>query len=83
MPDNANPASLSHTRAPRVARTSPLLLQLLTVGDRQVQETHATYDGESAMSRLVDGSFAIDARDIRIGTKKRDVEKGEDQKDRW
>ncbi len=43
------------------------------------------YDTELDMTRVwrPDGPFAIDTRGLNLTTKKKEVEKGEDQKDRW
>jgi hypothetical protein len=60
-----------------------LILDLMTPGNRAPDGLKCGYDRELDMSRLPDGRIAIDVRGIRLATKKRDMEKGEDQKDRW
>lgn len=62
----------------------PLLVRLAVGGRAQVDSSPAViYDEVAGMSRLADGTWVIDARGFAPGTKKRDIEKGEDQKDRW
>lgn len=60
-----------------------LILDLMTSGNKTTDGLACEYDAEIDMSRLPDGRIAIDVRGIRLATKKRDMEKGEDQKDRW
>jgi hypothetical protein len=55
----------------------------MTSGNKTTDGLACEYDAEIDMSRLPDGRIAIDVRGIRLATKKRDMEKGEDQKDRW
>jgi hypothetical protein len=55
----------------------------MTQGDAAPDGLECQYDTELEMSRLPDGRIAIEVRGIRLATKKRDMEKGEDQKDRW
>ena len=61
----------------------PLLIELATPFRGRPPETQSYYHEEVAMTRLLDGRLAIDAPSEQPTSKKCDVEKGEDQKDRW
>ena len=60
-----------------------LILDLITLGRQAPDGLQCGYDHDLDMSRLPDGRFAIDVRGSNVVSKKKDIEKGEDQKDRW
>jgi hypothetical protein len=72
-------------RGSRLPASSSLFAALATSLNRQRGSTRTVYDSGSDMTRLVkpDGRLAIDVRGLFLSTKKKDVEKGEDQKDKW
>ena len=60
-----------------------LKLDLAIVRHPRGALTPTFYDSATDMTRLEDRRFAIDVRGSALQTKKEDIEKGEDQKDRW